>query len=140
MPSVPKGFSGAAGGKFGMGVRNLPQVIASIERAGMKFEKNIKMHANRILIMLISESHRLIKNGYYQQAYQEGTLFRGIGGEVSSTATRVDIDFGVEVEYAIYVHEGTIYMEERAFLMDAIMNKKKEIMREMKQAFRLTGH
>ena len=33
MPTLPRGFKGSAGAKFGVVVRNLPQVIAGIEKA-----------------------------------------------------------------------------------------------------------
>ena len=139
MPTVPRGFSGSAGGKFGIGVRNLPQVLGAIEGAGSKFDRNIKKHANRIGIILVAEGHRLIKEGYYRQAYKEGTMFRSLGAENKITSTRVDIDFGVQMHYGIYVHDGTVFMEKRPFLIDAVKNKWSEIIKELKQAFTLTG-
>lgn len=139
MPTVPRGFSGSAGMKSGVFIRNLPQVLAAFDRAGSKFDRNIKKHANRIGIILVAESHRLIKEGYYRQAYKTGTMFRSLGYETKTTSTRVDIDFGVQVHYGIYVHEGTMFMEKRPFLIDAVKNKKAEIIKELKQAFTMTG-
>lgn len=139
MPTIPRGFSGSAGMKSGVFVRNLPQVLAAINRAGSKFDRNIKKHANRIGIILVAEGHRLLKHGYYRQAYKKGDLFRSLGAEAKITSTRVDIDFGVQMHYGIYVHEGTKFMEKRPFLIDAVMNKEAEIIKELKQAFTLTG-
>jgi hypothetical protein len=140
MPTVPKGFSGAGGAKYGVVVRNMPQVIAAIERAGDKFSRNVRLHANRIGIILVAEAHRLIKSGYYQPAWDTGTMFRSVGYTVKNTQVRVDIDFGVQVDYGIYVHEGTMWMAKRPFLMDAIKNKHEEIISELKKAFTLTGY
>ena len=57
---------------------------------------NLKMHSKRIEIILIAEAHRLLKQGYYRQAYETGTLFKSVGAESKVTRTRIDIDFGTQ--------------------------------------------
>lgn len=124
---------------FGIRVLNARKVINSLNKAGSTFERNLKKHSNRIGIILVGEAHRLIKEGYYRPAYQTGSLYRGVSYFVHSNSKVISIDFGTAVDYGIYVHEGTIHMEKRPFLTDAVKNKMKEINREIKQAFSLTG-
>ena len=82
----------------------------------------------RALIILEAESVRLITSGYYQPAVDTGRLRQSITSQVVLfTGTQAEGLVGTNVFYAIYVHEGTIFMRKRPFLADALKNKQVEI-------------
>lgn len=59
-----------------------------------------------------------------------GRLFDSIRGEVKrSSQNTFDITVGTEVEYAIYVHEGTRKLKARRFIRDAMQKSTDEFRR-----------
>ena len=137
MPSVAKKFRGTAGGSFGISVRNLSQVIRKIDAAGKKFERGIIIAANVIGIIVEAEAKRLVRNGYYRPAILTGTLRRNITHRrIKANPYEIAVEVGLSgVPYAIYVHEGTYFMERRPFLSDALANKKREILAVIRKAY-----
>ena len=138
MPSVPRGFSGSAGGKFGFKVLNAPQVNSAIARYGKKTSIKVFSAFKKGLLMFEAEAIRLVAgNVYWKNPIDNRRMINSITNHpVHFSFTRIEGKFGTNVEYAIYVHEGTILMEKRPFLIDALNNKKKEVIAMIIEAYK----
>ncbi len=130
MPRVPRKFAGTASAKSGILVpkSELLQYQAKMAELGAKAALSTYDVIARAVLMVEAEAKRLIAYGYYSPAIDSGHMWRSVSGQVVSfTATEAEGKVGLAVYYGIYVHEGTIYMEERPFLVDALKNKREEI-------------
>jgi HK97 gp10 family phage protein len=130
MPIVSRKFSGTAGMKGGVFVpkSELLGFQAKMTKLGAKAALSNYDVTARAVMMVEAEAKRLITYGYYRKAVDTGRLRMSINGQIiSSTATQSEGKVGTIVYYAIYVHEGTKFMEERPFLVDALKNKQDEI-------------
>lgn len=138
-----KGFSmskyGGAGLMMGAAVTGLPMIIKNLKMMSDQYSMNMMIRLNRIGIMLQAEAIRLVKSGYYRPAVDTGHMWKNIMYIPPKNVNPTDLvlDFGTSVYYAIYVHEGTKWMVKRPFIIDAVKNKRKEILTEMNAA--LTG-
>lgn len=137
MPTVPRGFSGTAGAKFGVFVRG----YKSLQRKLATYEKVTQLKSyealKRSLILLEAEMKKLITYGYYRPAVQRGRMRLSVGGQIISfTPVKAEAKVGTNVYYAIYVHEGTRFMIARPFAVDALDNKRNEIMNMFEKAYK----
>lgn len=151
MPTVPRGFSGGAGGMFGVKVLNAPKVIADLQRYGDVSKSKVLIAVKRGLVMFEAESKRLVAgNVYWKNPINNRTMSNSITHQlVHFSFTRIEGKFGLNSEYAIYVHEGTKLMKigaersgkpfdtdgRRPFLIDALNNKKDEVIAEVIKAY-----
>jgi len=85
----------------------LPEVRVAMRQAclGVKREAKINCTPGR--------------SPYPKAPFQTGTLRRSITSKVEVSGNTVKGIVGTNVEYALFVHEGTSKMEARAFLLDA---------------------
>lgn len=143
MPSVARGFKGSAGGAFGFQVKNSNKVIAALAAYGNKSKTLVNVAVKKALIMVEAEAIRIVKgNVYWKNPIDTRRMSNTITNKLEKfTYTAIEGKVGTNVDYAIYVHEGTSKMEigaknsgniaaekgKRPFLVDALNNKKKEI-------------
>lgn len=153
MPSVPKGFKGSAGGVFGFQVKNTNAVINAIANYGSKSNTKLRAGFKSALIMLEAESIRLVRgNVYWKNPIDHNRMVGTITNKLDKfTFTAIEGRYGTNVDYAIYVHEGTKLMKigaqrsgkahgedgKRPFLTDALANKKAEIIKMIIDAYKL---
>ncbi len=64
------------------------------------------------------------RSPYPKAPFDTGTLRRSITSKVEESGNAVKGKVGTNVDYALYVHEGTSRMEARPFLLDAVMARK----------------
>ncbi len=152
MPSVPRGFKGSAGGIFGFQVKNSSKVIAALENWGKKKRTLVNVAVKKALIMVEAEAIRLIAaNVYWKNPIDTRRMSNTITNKlVKFSYTEIEGKVGTNVDYAIYVHEGTEKMEigarnsgnkasekgKRPFLTDALQNKRKEIVELIIDAYK----
>lgn len=108
MAIVPKGFSGTAGGSWRMYVRGEKALVKKLS----VYEKITRLKLYEVLkislLSLEAESKRLITSGYYKPAVDTGRMRMSVTNEiVSFTPNKAEGKYGTNVDYAIYVHEGT---------------------------------
>lgn len=143
MPTVPRGFGGTAGAKIGFQVKNTNAVLSALARFGTKKRTLVNVAVKKALIMVEAEAIRLVRgNVYWKNPIDTKRMSNTITNKlVKFTYTAIEGKVGTNIEYAIYVHEGTKLMEigaknsgnvsgdkgKRPFLVDALNNKKKEI-------------
>lgn len=143
MPSVPRGFKGTGGAKFGFYTKNTPAVISALAQYGTKRKTLVNVAIKKALIMVEAEAIRLVAgNVYWKNPIDHRRMINSITNKlVKFTYTAIEGKVGTNVDYAIYVHEGTVLMEagarnsgnvagdkgKRPFLVDALNNKKTEI-------------
>jgi HK97 gp10 family phage protein len=130
-------FAGNAGAKIALQVRGVDVLLRKLQRAGKVMPSKSFDAMKRVLIILEAESVRLITSGYYRPAVDTGRLRRSITHRITKIEpVEVQGVMGTNVYYAIYVHEGTIYMEKRSFLTDALVNKQKVVQAIFVDAYR----
>jgi len=143
MPSVPRGFSGSAGAKFGFQVKNTNKVVAALAAYGNKKRMLVNVAVKKALIIVEAEAIRLVRgNVYWKNPIDTRRMSNTITNKlVKFTFTAIEGKVGTNVQYAVYVHEGTKLMAigaensgntaedlgKRPFLIDALKNKRKEI-------------
>ncbi len=130
MPIVSRKFSGTAGMRGGVFVpkSNLLRYQAKMAKLGAKVALSAYDVMARSVLIVEAEAKRLMTYNYYRKAVDSGRLRGTVTGQVVSfTATEAEGKVGTNVYYGIYVHEGTKWMEERPFLVDALKNKQDEI-------------
>ena len=130
MPIVSRKFSGTAGMKSGIFVpkSELFQYQAKMAKLGTKAALTAYDVMARAVLMVEAEAKKLMTYDYYRKAVDSGRLRGTVTGQVVSfTAMEAEGKVGTNVYYGIYVHEGTKWMEERPFLVDALKNKREEI-------------
>lgn len=134
MPSVTRPFSGSAGLKMKIiGVNRLTAAIGA--RFGTATAK-ARLVGNASGLLVEAEAKRLITNGYYQPAIKTGTLRRSVTHEiVRASPFYIETAIGTTPYYGIYVHEGTIHMKDRPYLVDALRNKRNEILLLFRKIF-----
>jgi len=76
------------------------------------------------------------KDGRSGAPYDTGMLMRSITYRVDDTKTSVDGRVGTNLEYSLYVHEGTSKMPSRPFLSDAIASLSDEIIDNVGEALK----
>lgn len=151
MPTVPRGFSGGAGGVVGFRVLNAPKVIADIQRYGTSTTSKVRIAIKRGLVMFEAESKRLVAgNVYWKNPIDTRRMSNSITHHLDKfTYTKIEGRFGLNSEYAFYVHEGTKLMEigaansgesflekgKRPFLVDALMNMKDLVIADVIKAY-----
>lgn len=152
MPSVPRGFSGSSGAKFGFTVRNDNKVISALEKYGNRSKKMVRIAVKKALIMFESEAIRLVAgNVYWKNPIDTRRMINSITNKLDKFSySAIEGRFGTNVEYAIYVHEGTKLMArgqelhgggsspdgKRPFLIDALNNKKDEAVKFIIDAYK----
>lgn len=143
MPSVPKGFRGTAGGKFGFTVRGGSSAVRKLENYANTSRIKLLVAVKKSLIMVEAESIRLVAGGvYWKDPIDTRRMIGSITHDlVEFSFVKIEGKVGTNVEYAIYVHQGTKMMKKgaenrgkdssnngaRPFLTDALKNKKDEI-------------
>lgn len=153
MPSVPRGFRGSAGGSFGFQVKNSNAVINAIANYGKKSSNKLRAGFKSALIVLEAEAIRLVAgNVYWKNPIDHRRMINSITHKLDKfTFTAIEGRFGTNVNYAVYVHEGTKLMKigainsgkeskedgKRPFLTDALDNKKAEIIKMIIDAYKL---
>lgn len=152
MPSVPRGFKGSAGASFGFYTKNTPQVINALAQYGAKRKTMVKVAVKKALILVEAEAIRLIAgNVYWKNPIDTRRMSNSITNKLDKfTYTAIEGRVGTNVDYAIYVHEGTKYMEigaknsgnesmdkgKRPFLTDALKNKRAEVIAMVIEAYK----
>lgn len=101
---------------------------ASLKQALGASRLNGLQALEKSLLLIEAEAKRLIKSGYYQPAIDTGRMIGSITYEINVAGlTELEGRVGTNVEYAIYVHNGTARMKARPFLLDAVANKQEQI-------------
>lgn len=131
------GFGGALAAKNGVFIQGDKQMISKLTR----LEKTMPLAGldgiKRALLIIEAEAVRLVTSGYFKPAVDTGRMRRSITHKITNfTPTLAEGVVGLNVFYAIYVHEGTIYMEARPFLTDALKNKQAIVQAILVDAFR----
>lgn len=122
--------------RFGVAVIGTRATIRKLVKYAADSQSAVYLAMQKAILIVEAEAKRLIANGYYQPAIQTGTLRASVSGNiVQFSAGKVVAEIGTGVYYAEYVHEGTKYMEERPFLVDALKNKRNEIRQLIREAF-----
>lgn len=138
MPTVPRGFHGAGGGRFAVVVRGQPQLSAKLDKYAITTSVKVYDAMKRAHLMVEATAKRLITSGYYKPAVDTGRLRGSITGMIVEFSRKsVEAKVGSNVYYGIYVHEGTFRMEKRPYLVDALEKKKEEITEMIKQAIKI---
>jgi hypothetical protein len=153
MPSVPSSFKGSAGGKFGFTVRGGQSAVRKLESFANTSRAKLLVAVKKSLIMVEAEAIRLVAGGvYWKNPIDTRRMIGSITNQlVSFGFTRIEGKVGTNVEYAIYVHEGTEMMMKaaenrgkdggktggRPFLLDALNNKRLEISAMIIEAYKM---
>ncbi len=138
MPTVPRGFVGAAGGRFAVVVRGGSSLVAKLNAYSISTTSKVYDAVKRAHLIVEAEAKRLITSGYYKPAVDTGRLRMSItSGIVNFDKNSIEAKIGSNVYYGIYVHEGTKRMEKRPFLTDALEKKKEKIKEMIKIAIKL---
>jgi len=90
-------------------------------------------------IIVEGRAKELIRSGgYYHPPFDTGVLRQSVTHEImplgNDNFASGRVGTGATVFYGIYVHEGTVYMEARPFMDDALEDKQAEI----QQIFNIT--
>lgn len=152
MPSVPAGFKGTAGGKFGFTVRGGSSAIRKLENYANTSRTKLLIAVKKSLILVEAEAIRLVAGGvYWKNPINTRNMIKRITNKLEKFSfTSIEGKVGTNVKYAIYVHEGTKMMKkgaenrgkdsgkmgERPFLTDALKNKKAEISAMIIEAYK----
>jgi len=153
MPSVPKGFVGSAGAKFGFTVRGATSAIKRLQDYSNLSTSKVLVAVKKSLIMVEAEAIRLVAGGtYWKNPIDTRRMIGSVTNDlVAFSYVRIEGRVGTNVEYAIYVHQGTKNMKigaenaggavgetgERPFLTDALNNKKKEVIAMIIEAYKM---
>lgn len=126
----------AAGLKGGMFVKGANKLIQKMQGYVDNTESKIMVAAKRSAIMVEAEASKLIRSGYYKPAIDTGRMRGSLTNkvEMSSLNFNTIAEVGTNVYYAIYVHEGHGKVPPRPFLVDALINKKKDVENEFRKA------
>ena len=88
-----------------------------------EFYKKLARNKTRALVALgtvgVELTTSYLANRYGAPIYITGDLMRSIGYDID--AQQVEVYIGSDINYAVFVHEGTVFMTKRAFIMDAIV-------------------
>jgi len=150
MPSVPSlkslsklgalrsgGFGGGLGARNGVFVRGAAPLIAKFNMMSKIAPIKALDGMTRALLIIEAEAVRLVSRGYYAPAVDTGLLRRSITHQITNFSPNVvEGVVGLNLSYAIYVHEGTIFMEMRPFLVDALKNKQVQVQAILVDAFK----
>lgn len=153
MPSVSSGFKGTAGGKFGFTVSGGQSAVRKLENFANTSRTKLLVAVKKSLITVEAEAIRLVTGGtYWKNPIDTRRMIGSITNQlVTFSAVKIEGKVGTNVEYAIYVHEGTEMMAKgaenrskgigdkgkRPFLTDALENKKLEITAMIIEAYKL---
>ena len=119
------GFGGSAVLKTGVFIRGDKQLITKLNKLNKNVPRVTLDAMTRVLLIVEAEAVRLVTSGYYRPAIDTGHMRRSITHRITNfNPGIIEGVVGLNVFYAIYVHEGTIYMEKRPFLTDALKNKQ----------------
>ncbi len=130
-------FGGAKGMKWGMSIRGAGSLLRKYKMMPKVIGFATLDAVSNVLVKVEEEAKRLIMDGYYRPAYQTGKLLNSITGQITHfDLWRVEGEVGTNVYYSVYVHEGTYFMKERQFLADALENKKKMAVNQIKRAIK----
>lgn len=86
------------------------------------FEQKVRTTLYALGLAIVEVVITYMENNYGRRIYDTGNLIRSITFEVDADAKKVAI--GTNVDYALYVHNGTARMNARPFLTDAIMENQ----------------
>ncbi len=152
MPSVLSGFSGTAGAKFGFTIKGGQSAIKKLENYANTKRTKLLVAIKKSLILIEAEAIRLVAGGiYWKNPIDTRRMIGSVTNQlVSFSYTGIEGKVGTNVEYAIYVHEGTKMMKkgaenrgkssgragERPFLLDALNNKKDEVITMIIEAYK----
>lgn len=136
-PLKSSAFGGNINSKYGVFIRGDKQLINKLN----KLDKTLPLAAldglKRSLLIIEAEAVRMVTDGYFKPAVDTGTLRRSITHQVTQfSLVRSEGVVGLNLFYAIYVHEGTIYVEARPFLVDALKNKQVIVKMLIAKAFK----
>jgi HK97 gp10 family phage protein len=128
MPTVPKGFSGLAGARFGVSVTGAGSLAAKLGAFNILTTSKVYDAIKRAHLIVEADAKKLMTYGYYRPAVDTGRLRMSVtSGIVKYDGKYIEAKIGTNVYYGIYVHEGTIYMVKRPFQVDALRNNKEKI-------------
>ena len=121
-------FSGAIKSRTGVFVRGASVLLARLDRLDKIMPLKSLDGISKALLIVEAEAVRLISRGYYRPAVDTGHMRRSVTHTISRFDSNIVEGFvGLNVNYAIYVHEGTINMEKRPFLVDALANTRMQV-------------
>jgi HK97 gp10 family phage protein len=108
-------------------IKNLDKVISALKRSPQKMAKELNDAIKKSIYMIErnAKGRTPVDTGRLRASYE--TTFAPLVGSISPTAY-----------YAIYVHEGTRYMQARPFLREGIEMGKKSIQDYFEQAVAAT--
>ena len=101
---------------------NSPEVLAAKEQAVIRFLTEAGLH-------LEGQSKKELEN--HPRRIDTGNLRNSIANQVVGSEA---VYVGTNVEYGIYVHEGTRRMEANRFLTNAFIRNADQIQRKLKEA------
>ena len=105
------------------------------DQARVRFRSNanaildlIDANTKRALIAMgeaaVGATIKQMQSGYGKPIWQTGDLQRSVSHGIRSDH---EVDVGSNIDYAIFVHDGTRFMKARPFLKDAIEKNKEEL-------------
>jgi len=125
------------------------ELVAKLGKSGENARKGLQKGIEKACLSIVDEAKRNCTPGQspYDSMYfpsktragqtgapfDTGMLRRSITSMVSSDDKTISGAVGTNVEYAVYVHEGTSKMQARPFITDAIRAKRGEIEDIMKK-------
>ncbi len=119
------GFGGSIAQKNGVFIRGDQALIRKFTLLNKIMPLKALDGMTKALLIIEAEAVRLVTSGYFQPAVDTGRMRRAITHSITRfDANVVEGVVGLNVFYAIYVHEGTIHVEARPFLTDALKNKQ----------------
>lgn len=128
--------------QFGGGIRNrvivrgATDLIRTFDKLNRAMPNKALDGLTRALLIVEAEAVRLITRGYYRPAVDTGRLRRSITHTITNFNPKFAEGYvGTNVYYALYVHEGTYFMEMRPFLVDALKNKQVQVQAILVDAF-----
>lgn len=128
MPTVPRGFKGGAGGSFRIYAHGADKLGLALQKYNIQTTAKVYDAMKRVILILEADAKRLITSGYYAPAIDTGRLRGSITGQiVRFDAKLIEAKVGSNVYYGIYVHEGTIKMEKRPYMKDALVRNENKI-------------
>lgn len=147
-----RNFSGTAGAQFNFTVRGANATIHALANYANVSMKKVLTAVKKSLYILEAESIRLVAgNVYWKNPIDTRRMIGSITNQlVEFNFNRIEGKAGTNVEYAIYVHQGTRLMKigaenrgkpsgvmgERPFLTDALHNKKELIIKMVIDAYK----
>jgi HK97 gp10 family phage protein len=138
--SALSGFAGGAslfggkGVKFGISIKGNTSLIRKFN--SYKKSSSLKMYdATKRAVLIVEAAAKVLITK--KKAVDTGRLRGSIIGQVISYDVKsVEGKVGTSVFYGIYVHEGTVKMEKRRFLTEALDKNKKRIVAMMAAAIK----